>query len=589
MAPGLAVAYPQAAKQIAAYRAQKFPQAQKNIQTAYQSSQNHTDFSPNGAVYPWVSGRYGNCTAGGPCFDYEYHINGDIGLELYNYYVVTGDTEYFQDELFPVYDAVAQFYSDLVTYNTTAGKYYLYNATDPDEYANFETNVGYTMVLMETHIDNANVLRERFDMDANSSWSQVADKIEVPTDQSANIIKEYQTMNGSIQVKQADVVLIDDFLSWPNPYALSDLTFYAGKQSLNGPGMTYAVFSINANKLSPSGCASYTYDLYGSQPYIRAPWFQFSEQLVDNYQQNGGTHPAFPFLTGIGGANRVAIFGYLGLKLMLDSLNVDPNLPPQIPNLKYRTFYWQGWPIQAQSNQTHTTLTRLNGSLSSANQTFSSGSIPVTIGDNFSLSGNNTVYSLAPGGTITLTNRQIGNVQTVPGNIAQCRPVTSSQDYEPGQFPLSAVDGAVSTKWQPTQLNQTSSITVELTEPYIPITAIKFDWAQSPPASYKVTFSNSSSGRDAVSVTSSTNVTISNPYVPSMADDITAYMSNTTNVTLSSPVYSGKYATLEIKGNLALTGTADAKNGTGASVAEFAIVSSNGTSVIKRSGRVRLA
>jgi trehalose/maltose hydrolase-like predicted phosphorylase len=63
MAPGLVVAYPQAAKQIAQYRVEKFPQAQANIKSAYQSSQNDTYFSPNGAVFPWVSGRYGNCTA----------------------------------------------------------------------------------------------------------------------------------------------------------------------------------------------------------------------------------------------------------------------------------------------------------------------------------------------------------------------------------------------------------------------------------------------------------------------------------------------------------------------------------------------
>nr|POE89738.1 cell wall acid trehalase [Quercus suber] len=67
MAPGLVVAYPQAAKQIARYRVEKFPQAQANVQTAYQSSQNRTGkFSPHGAVYSWTSGRFGNCTGTGP-------------------------------------------------------------------------------------------------------------------------------------------------------------------------------------------------------------------------------------------------------------------------------------------------------------------------------------------------------------------------------------------------------------------------------------------------------------------------------------------------------------------------------------------
>lgn len=50
---------------------------------------------------------------------------------------------------------------------------------------------------------------------------------------------------------------------------------------------------------------------------------------------------------------------------------------------------------------------------------------------------------------------------------------------------------------------------------------------------------------------------------------------NTTNVTLFEPVWSGRYATLSIKGNRNLKGTIDERNGTGASVAEFSIVAAS--------------
>ncbi|KAK3724203.1 alpha,alpha-trehalase ath1 [Vermiconidia calcicola] len=583
MAPGLVVAFPDAAKQIAKYRVDKFEQAQRNIKTAYQSSKNDTSFSSNSAVFPWISGRFGNCTAAGPCFDYEYHLNGDIGLEFLNYYVVTGDTDFFETKLFPIYEAVAQLFADVVDYNRTTEKYELYNATDPDEYANFQDNVGFTMVLMHTHLAETNVLRARFDMPENETWAEISEDMTIPVDEDAGIILEYAAMNGSVEVKQADVVLIDDFLDYPNPYSLADLDYYAGKQSPNGPGMTYGVFSIVANEISPSGCSSYTYDLYSSQPYTRGPWFQFSEQLLDDYTANGGTHPAYPFLTGIGGSNRVAVFGYLGLRLMLDSLNVDPSLPPQIPHLDYRTIYWQGWPVDASSNQTHTTLRRLSKSLDNANSTFADSAIPVTIGiDGQNLSGDSKVYHLRPKGTITIPNRQIGNIKTVPGNIAQCRPVSSDHKVVPGQFPLSAVDGATSTKWQPVKLNVESSLTVELAEPFMPVTGLAFDWAQAPPHSYSVTFSNSSDGSDAVQVASDDSVQVSTPYVVADAAKIVPYASNTTNVTLDNPIYSGRYATLTIMGNRALEGTADERNGTGASVAEFAVVAGDGSDIAAR-------
>jgi trehalose/maltose hydrolase-like predicted phosphorylase len=131
MGPGLVVSHPDAAKQIAAYRAKLLPQAEQNVMMAFTSSQNETGKFTGGAVYPWTSGRFGNCTGTGPCFDYEYHINGDIGLELFNYLVASGDTAYFNSSLFPVYDGIAYFYSELLTFNSSSGQYTLTNATDP--------------------------------------------------------------------------------------------------------------------------------------------------------------------------------------------------------------------------------------------------------------------------------------------------------------------------------------------------------------------------------------------------------------------------------------------------------------------------
>ncbi|KAI6830958.1 glycoside hydrolase family 65 protein [Hortaea werneckii] len=610
MSPGLVVSHPHAAKQIARYRVEKYPQAQANIETAYQSSQNETKFSKHGAVYPWTSGRFGNCTATGPCFDYEYHINGDIGLELYNFLAVTGDTEFFSEQFFPIYDSVAEFYSNLVSYNESDGRYFLRNATDPDEYANHVDDPGYTDTLIKTHLDTANDLRQRMGMVQIDAWNNISSLMEIPVDQNADIIKEYETMNNTISVKQADVILVDDFLDYPNPYTNNDLDYYAGKQSPDGPAMTYGVFSVVANRFSPSGCSSYTYDLYGTQPYIRGPWYQFSEQLIDNYNENGGTHPAYPFLTGVGGAHRVAIFGYLGLRLMLDSVNIDPSLPPQIPYLNYRTIYWQGWPLNATSNQTHTTLTRLPTPLENANVTFVDHPIPVTIG--LATNSTKSPHLLHPNTTLTLPNRQIGDQKTLPGNLAQCRPIIyTSQPYQKGQFPLSAIDGAVSTKWSPQSSNVLASIVVSLPweeTGFVPVSGLKFDWAQAPPRMWKVEFSNSSTvfrtgnssslssssssaakgtGRKGdddseavvlVAQSGAEGVQISDPYDPSTAAEIRLYSSNTTNVTLegTAVVWSGKFAVLTIEGNQGLVDG----SGSGASVAEWGIIGPEGRDVV---------
>ena len=568
MQPGLAVSHPGSVKQIANYRVERYDQAKANAQTASQSSKNQSTFSPDTAVFPWTSGRTGNCTGTGPCFDYEYHINGDIAQEFVNYWVVSGDTQYFNDSLFPIYDSIAQFYSQVVTKN--GSNYTLTNMTDPDEYANGVDNGGFTMPLIIDTLKNANLFRQLFGQEANATYEEIADNIFIDKNTDVGIINEYTGMNGSISVKQADVVLNTFPLNFKENYTTEDsrqdLEYYAGKQSLEGPGMTYAIFSIVASAVDPSGCSAYTYQQYSSQPYARAPWFQFSEQLIDNFEDNGGTHPAYPFLTGHGGANQVTIFGYLGLRLTPSwTLHISPSLPPQIPSLKYRTFYFHGWPISASANQTHTTLTRLSTPYVTANTTFANTSIPVTIDNSDPLAN----YTLEPNGTITVPNRQIASRKTVENNIAQCVPASSPDEFQPGQFPISAIDGAASTKWQPTISNISTSLVLNMASvPFQPVRALYFDWAQSVPVNFTVLFHNSSDGEGAIEVVKQEGVEISVPYDEAGQVEVKRYESNTTNVTLETAVYTGRFAMLKVEGNQA----DPAPNATGATVAEWAIV-----------------
>lgn len=578
MQPGLVASFPYAAKGIANYRLARFPQAQDNLNTSYQSSRNDTNFSPDGAMYPWTSARPGNCTATGPCWDYEYHINGDIAQSFTNYWLTSGDTEFFREQLFPVHNAIAITLSELLERN--GSRWSLLNATDPDEFANQVNNIAFTQALISNILDTTNYLRGLFNGTANETWTDQAQNVLIGRDPEANIILEYTGMNGSIEVKQADVVLITYPLSYTgNDYdandSLADLDYYAAKQSPDGPAMTYSIFSIVANQVSPSGCSAYTYQQYAAHPYVRAPWFQLSEQLVDEYSVTG-FHPAFPFLTGHGGVNQVVLFGYLGLRLIptSDALHISPALPPQIPQIRYRTFHLHGWPISAFSNQTHTTLTR-NSSLVPAegafpNMTFESTPITVVVGEPGS--GENETYSLSQDSSITVPNRMYAFRRTVTDNVAQCQAVTSPDNYLPGQFPIAAVDGAASTKWQPEFANETASITVSVPAGYR-VLNMEFDWGQAPPYNYSVRFHNRTDGEGVMA--SRGNVSINAPYDPEEINTIVAVGANMTsvNMTTDGDVHTGLYATLSIWGSWFNSSyTRMNMSGDGASVAEWSIV-----------------
>lgn len=129
MQPGLVAAFPESARRIANYRVALYDQAKENVKTKFVGSQNATYFDESAALYPWTSGRSGNCTGTGPCFDYEYHLNGDIGIALVNQWITSGDDDTFKEDYFPIYDSVATAYSNLLAKNGT--KWTLTNMTDP--------------------------------------------------------------------------------------------------------------------------------------------------------------------------------------------------------------------------------------------------------------------------------------------------------------------------------------------------------------------------------------------------------------------------------------------------------------------------
>jgi trehalose/maltose hydrolase-like predicted phosphorylase len=229
----------------------------------------------------------------------------DIALAHYQYYAATNNKTWLQARGWPIISAVAEFWASEVEYNQTTGRYVARNFSDPDEYSNHIdngafTNAGIKILFLRWASQLASVLG----VDTPRIWTDIGNNIDVSVDPVSGIVLEFDGFNSTIEVKQGDVVLLTyplEFSQSPTQ-ALEDLDYYALRTSPNGPGMTYSIFSIDANTLSNGvGCASYTYLLASSQPYSRPPFYQFSEQTGDIFNDNGGTNPAFTFLTGHGG------------------------------------------------------------------------------------------------------------------------------------------------------------------------------------------------------------------------------------------------------------------------------------------------
>ena len=97
---------------------------------------------------------------------------------------------------------------------------------------------------------------------------------------------------------------------------------------------------------------------------MRLPFYQFSEQTNDIYTLNGGTNPAFSFLTGHGGFLQVFTHGLTGFRFRSDSFYLNPSLPPQLgpEGITVRGMKWQGAVFDVQVGLENTIVTRLPGS-----------------------------------------------------------------------------------------------------------------------------------------------------------------------------------------------------------------------------------
>lgn len=565
MYPGLQALHPNFGASIVNYRQKLHDQARANIATYNLTTSNTQNFT--GAIYPWTSSRFGNCTSTGPCFDYQYHLNTDIAFAQWNYYLSTNDTEWLQDYGYPLMkDAANMFASYVIRNETTQGQYWTFNLTDPDEYANHINNGAYTNAgiaqIMSWTTQAAEILGEQPD----PKWMDIANNIYVPRDPSLNLVLEYATMNNSVEVKQADVVLLTYPLEYPNitaEEALASLQYYAAKQSPDGPAMTYAVYAIDVAQLATEGCGAYTYLMAASQPYLREPFYQFSEQIYDNATINGGTNPAFPFLTGHGGFLQVFTHGLTGYRPRNNTLYLDPTLPPQleegviISGLKY-----QGGVFDIDIQLNHTTISRRNDWTFSDTDgiilTDDNTPINITIGSRNSQAGN---YTLSVNETLTVGTFRPDLNTSSP---IQCKPVLSSDPWIGGQFPFAVNDGDMSTSWQPSTPNK-SFITIDLgneTE----ISSANFVWGRSTPqlVSLGVIPSNATTlNFTAAAETNATNLTItqqqwiltnekvelSSPYNQSTNISVFTMPSGNISSFDFSNTYIGRYLVVGIEGN----------------------------------------
>src|ERR1039458_6869881 len=345
MFPAILAQHPDLARVLVDYRSNTLPAAQANA--------HNNGYA--GALYPWTSAIAGDM--GAECYGaitnpagkvvsdpnksctQQLHLQSDNALAQWQYYEATGDIRWLTERGWPVLKAVAAFWSSKVA-ETSDNGYTITRVQTPDEYATDTDNDAYTNASASQALQAAIKAAGILGTPEPVSWSRIASGLShaISIDPVLKIHLEHRGYAGE-QIKQADVVMLTYPLnvSMPPEIGINDLNYYVPRTDINGPAMTDAIHSIAAASLNAPGCSAYTFMLRSYQPFLRKPFFQFSEFAPT---QLSGT--SYDFLTGIGGFMQEFLYGFTGLRYLDSAVFVDQNTPPQLAGLTLHDLVWRG-------------------------------------------------------------------------------------------------------------------------------------------------------------------------------------------------------------------------------------------------------
>ncbi|KAK2051426.1 glycosyl hydrolase family 65 central catalytic domain-containing protein [Colletotrichum caudatum] len=566
VAPAIQGVHPKLARQFSLYRINRAEQSRKNTE--------RHGLKAGSMLYAWTSGRHGQCyNMSAPCIMYQYHLNADIALSMAMGRNTSGDRDWYSNHgAVDVIDGVATGMSDTLTRREDTGLWGIDVMADADEYYMWIADGSFTSTAVSTLLQLASEARRERGIPLEPNWLDQLEHMSIPTSDD-EVVLEFQGMTNDVFPKQADIILSHYPYDYKRNFSLAKyraaMDFYAVRTDPHGPAMTWSMYAIAANSLATSGCAFWTYLVKSFQPYIRGPWYQYSEQQDDepgipDPLTGNPINPAFPFLTGHGGLLQIFTAGFLGLRVTHRNLVINPSLPPQLRNFKPPIQYYNGAVVSFRMNRTHTTITRRDASHFDGlvSDQYGEEDMPITVGRDVDDPDARTVF-LRINDTVVVQNRLYDDEVSVPGNIVQCHDATSSH----GELAFAATDGYGGTFWQSGACNATAALVVDLgsSQPPRLLEAIRLDFAMRPPKHVKVSVSNSSD-LEPGTVLADQDIHITEPWFPD--SPVVRYVGNMTTIQLTGAVWSGAFAKLEVTGCWT-------DDGSGATVAEFGLLAAD--------------
>ncbi|XP_053692206.1 protein-glucosylgalactosylhydroxylysine glucosidase-like [Sabethes cyaneus] len=324
------------------------------------AEQNAKESGYRGVRYPWESASSG-IEVTQPCCpevaEFQHHITADISFALRQFFAATQDFDWLQTQGCAMARKIADFWESRVSEDPVTGLYDIVAVMGPDEDHVNVTNNAYTNVVAayalyfgdlteclcsndDRHhdgdhhdLDDDNGMAPTDDVNGRNR-SALARKIKLLYDTKSDYNPQFEGYRLGTPIKQADTVL----LGYPLQYRglttstkSNNLRFYEPVTRRTGPAMTWAMHAINHLDLNNMEKAVENFKR-SFQNYVRGPHRVWNEVEVG---QRGATN----FLTGAGGFLQAVIYGFGGLRLHLDRLQIwNPRLPPNMTEFEIKGF-----------------------------------------------------------------------------------------------------------------------------------------------------------------------------------------------------------------------------------------------------------
>ena len=172
--PALLLFHPDRARQLVTFRSRTLPWARANA--ARQGLA--------GAAFPWEADpetgmeetpRYAGVNA-----EREIHLQGDIAIAQWQYYLATGDRDWLREHGFPVIEAAADYYVARAAYDAAHGRYELRHVVSVDEKYTDVDNDAYTNAVAWTCLDLAVSAADLLGVPPHRGWEEVSATLAPP-------------------------------------------------------------------------------------------------------------------------------------------------------------------------------------------------------------------------------------------------------------------------------------------------------------------------------------------------------------------------------------------------------------------------